>query len=263
MSHFYDRQGLPVYEVKKATSIGLRATHIGDARKLKLVPSVTGVTGQIAKQQLTEWMLKQLLETVLRNKPPSDTLLLSLAEYETQVDRWKKYIIPLSKEESQKAARRGTELHDKLEKYFLTGYVDDSDGDIIRAVKGLLKQKFGSMEWVPEKSFGHKLGYGGKVDLCSFQGDGIVVDFKTKAKDILDSKLLYDDYCTQLAAYRVGLDIPQAKCYNLVISTTKPGTVFMHEWPEVELSRGFEKFKLLLSYWQIENNYISAFGESL
>jgi len=246
MSHYYDKKGNTAYTVIGANGKE-RSTTIRDARKQKLLPSVTGVTGIIAKPMLTRWITQETLKTSLEIHQRDDE----------SADEYIKRIMAISKDTSGKAARRGTEIHDKLENYFTDGDIDEADADIIVPCKDLIQSEFGDITWVPEASFGHKLGYGGKVDLYSPQG--VIIDFKTKAKDELNSKLLYFDYCVQLAAYRTGLDLPSAKCYNLVISTTKPGTLYLHEWEEADLRRGMRMFKLMLAYWQLTNNYQSGY----
>jgi hypothetical protein len=129
-------------------------------------------------------------------------------------------------------------------------------------VKDFLKSEFNGQGWVAEASFADKLGFGGKVDLHSRDGQGIIIDFKTKAKDDLDAKLLYFDYCVQLAAYRSGLDMKTATCYNLIISTTSPGVLYLHKWDEDSLRKGLRMFKLMLAYWQLDNTYDSSFRRS-
>jgi hypothetical protein len=63
----------------------------------------------------------------------------------------------------------------------------------------------------------------------------------------------------QLAAYREGLRIPKARCFDLYFSSIEPGIIELHEWKEEELQVGFEQFKSLLSYWQSINNHNSSF----
>jgi hypothetical protein len=120
--------------------------------------------------------------------------------------------------------------------------------------KGLL-DTFGTPTWATEKSFAHELGFGGKVDLHSKDGDGMVVDFKTKEFKDPSKVDAYDDQLLQLAAYRVGLGIPKARCANVYVSVTDPGLVKVIEWSEEELQRGWAMFQALLTYWQAKTGH--------
>jgi len=59
----------------------------------------------------------------------------------------------------------------------------------------------------------------------------------------------------QLAAYRVGLGIPNARCANVFVSRNAPGLVVVKEWSAEDLSRGFDMFMHLLSFWQLKNQH--------
>jgi hypothetical protein len=59
----------------------------------------------------------------------------------------------------------------------------------------------------------------------------------------------------QLAAYRVGLGVPEAKCANIFVSRTNPGLTVIKNWTEDEVVRGWEQFKCLLRFWQLKHNY--------
>jgi hypothetical protein len=108
---------------------------------------------------------------------------------------------------------------------------------------------------VSEKSFACELGFGGKLDLCTFDGDGIVIDFKTKEFTDPAKVDAYDEHLMQLAAYRLGLNLPQARCANVFVSVTEPGLCVTKEWSEDDLERGEEMFYHLLKYWQAKNKH--------
>jgi hypothetical protein len=62
-----------------------------------------------------------------------------------------------------------------------------------------------NLTWVSEKSFACELGFGGKLDLhAPADGDGIVIDFKTKEFTDPAKVDAYDEHLMQLAAYRLG-----------------------------------------------------------
>jgi hypothetical protein len=58
-----------------------------------------------------------------------------------------------------------------------------------------------------------------------------------------------------LAAYRIGLGMPNARCANVFASVSHPGLVKVKEWSEEELRRGWAMFQALLNFWQLKNKF--------
>lgn len=270
MGHYYcSETGAPRYQVKTADGSKLRDTTIADARKLKLLPSVTEIMKVASQDGLIFWQQNQVLEAVL-------DLGTGLAS--KNLDQWKGMIIQESQKIGKEAAKKGSEIHDALEQAFTHGYVDEECHfelySFIVPIYDFLHQTFGT-GFIPEKSFAHKLGFGGKVDLhrvdkqyikCTdntnfeiLEKTGIVIDFKTKPDKAFSKQMKYDNHDMQLGAYRIGLDIPQAKCYNLFISHETPGNFELVEASEQDLKRGEGMFKSLLEFWKLKNKYDSAF----
>ncbi len=247
--HWYDSEGNACHEVVGANG-NLRATSIRDARKLKLYPSYsTIVQAVLAKPGLDVWKQTQLLDAIAD------------LPYDLFDDAgWRKKVLTKAASKSRKASERGTEIHDKLEQAVLQGGIDptDPDRDIVWPVYNFLMSKFKDkidIAMIPEQSFVHPLGYGGKTDLyCPYNG-GWVLDFKTKDFSEGDKVQAYGEHEMQLAAYREGLGIPGAKCYNLFISVSSPGLFVLVEHEEEALQKAFRKFKALLEYWQVDKDY--------
>jgi hypothetical protein len=65
----------------------------------------------------------------------------------------------------------------------------------------------------------------------------------------------YAENTMQLAAYRVGLNLPHARCANVFVSRTHPGLVKIVEHSEDDLIRHFEMFKCLLKFWCLKNQF--------
>jgi len=241
--HWYDRAGTPAYTVT-AKSGEQRPTTLRDARKLNLVPSVTTILSVAAKPALELWKLNQMMYACLT---------LPKVDGETE-ERFIERIVKDSKEQAKKAAERGTIIHGALESFYegvsLADFMDYQNG-----VDKAVIETFGTPEWSVEKSFCHELGFGGKVDLHSKAGDGVVIDFKTKEFSDPSKVDAYDDQLLQLAAYRVGLGLPNARCANVYVSVTNPGLVKVIEWPEEELKRGWTMFNSLLAYWQAKTGH--------
>ncbi len=242
-SHWYDKNGQPIYEVPRAKGDGMRPTTLADARKLGLVPSVTNILQCAAKPGLEAWKATQLLQSALTlPKLPDETL-----------DDYAKRVIEDSKAQGKKASERGTELHAAIEKFIQTGEAWDPWTKHVVNVYNTLSQ-YGidiRLTGKPEHSFASPLGYGGKID---WHNDEILIDFKTKAtvKDV--KRLAYDEHCWQLSAYANGLDIAPPRLINVFIGVDDC-EVRIHEWSEIDYIRGWKCFGCLLEFWQITKNY--------
>jgi len=241
--HWYDRQGNPAYSVM-AKNGQPRPTTLRDARKLDLVPSVTTILNVAARPALEAWKQNQMMLACLT---------LPRVEGETE-ERFIERIVKDSKEQGKKAAERGTTIHGALESFYEGIYLADFMS-YQTGVDGAVQGAFGTPEWSTEKSFCHELGFGGKVDLHSKSGNGIVIDFKTKEFSDPNTVDAYDEQLMQLCAYRVGLGIPNARCANVFVSVTDPGLVKVIEWSEEEMKKGWVMFQSLLNFWQAKNNH--------
>ena len=244
--HWYARDGTPVYEVRRKDGTGTRPTTLADARKLLLVPSVTGIIKMAAAPGLEVWKQQQMMLSAL-------TLPREPDEKESD---WLKRVIEDSKETARKAAETGKYIHGSLEKAITGQPVPLEHEKHVVGALDALENEFGHIQWEAEKSFAHPLGYGGKVDLhCT----SAVVDFKTKEFDDPSKLQTWDEHHMQLAGYSHGLrlhDPAAAICY---VSTTVPGLCKVIPVTIGELDRGWEMFIYLLGYWKAKNNYRSGF----
>ncbi len=273
-NHWYAQDGLPMYTVIGANGKE-RDTTLRDARKLNLVPSVTTIMSGAAKPGLDQYLQKQLLDAVV-----------SIGVHDS--DFWRQSVVAKSKEHSQNAATKGTAIHDALEHYYLTEEFKKGDSPLIKSqtlgpsisvvtvyynweevltpVIELLKFEFGDIQWEPERSFSHKDGFGGKVDMSHITNNfldrdehqvyhnNVILDFKTKDTDDIKKMIPYDEHGMQTAAYAVGLGIPNAKRYNLFISTQVPG--LLNLTGSTDFDRDWGMFRSLLDYWQLKNKYV-------
>ena len=240
--HWYTQEGKPQYTVtaKNGTQ---RNTTLRDARTMNLVPSVTTILNAAAKPGLEAWKLNQMmLACMTLPRAPEES-------EESYIERVKHD----SKEHARQAAERGTTIHGALESFYegimLAEFLDYQMG-VSKAVDAL----FGTKNWLTERSFAH-MGFGGKCDLYTQDGDGVVLDFKTKEFRDGDKVEGYDEHLMQLAAYRVGLEVPKARCANVFVSVTDPGLVKIVEWTQEDLERGWQMFDALKTYWQVKNNH--------
>ena len=240
--HWYTKDGTPAYTTIGKT--GERATTLRDARKLGLLPSVTTINGMLSKAGLNSWLQQQVLLAALTLPRLPD---------EPEAD-WLSRVMQDSKSTGREAAERGTAIHAIIQGYFEQMYMPEKPA-YLDGIDKALADAFGNQPWISEKSFGHPLGFGGKVDLMAKpingQGDGFVVDFKTKETD-LDKVDVYFEHEMQLAAYREGLGMPTARC-AIVFVNALTNQVRLIEIEQDRLQKGWECFEHLLRVYQIKN----------
>lgn len=242
-NHWYTRDGVPRYTVMGKNGKE-RNTTLRDARTENLVPSVTTVLNVMAKPALIQWLQKQVLMAAL-------TLPRHIEELEEDyIDR----IMVDSKEQGRAAADAGTDIHASIQGFY-EGEVITRHEAHVKGTVAALDALYGQQGWIAERAFGHSHGFGGKCDLHSTEGDGIVADVKTKEFTDPNKVDAYDDHLMQLAAYRVGLGVPKARCSNVFVSRSVPGLAKVVEWSPEDLARGWKMFAALLNFWQLKNQH--------
>ncbi len=212
--HWYRLDGTPAYTMTGANGAERNVT-LRDARKLQLVPSVTTIIRMAAAPGLEKWK---------RDNPDWEEL-------------------------GRIAADRGTAIHGAIERFFRGEYVDPELTGHCLIVSRTLAEKCGEQHWLPERSFAHPLGYGGKNDLYS---EGWVIDYKSK--DGIEGSKLWDNHLMQLAAYRRGLGVYKARCGILFVERAHASALLV-EASESDLERGLGMFDGLLAYWQAMTGY--------
>ena len=246
--HWYTRTGETAYTMIGANGKE-RAPTVRDARKLGLVPSVTSIIKCAAAPGLEMWKANQLMMAALT---------LPRADGESE-EAWLKRVATDSRETARKAAERGTALHASLQAFYQREPWGQHQTEVIGANEAINKW-LGLQHWQAERSIAHPLGFGGKCDLSCGVG---VLDFKTKEFDESTDLKTWDEQAMQLAAYREGLGMGMARCAIVYVSVTTPGLCRLMEIPEEELSRGWEMFVFLLSFWKARNRYRCSFSQEL
>jgi len=245
--HWYQRNGAPQYTVK-AKDGSDRPTTLRDARKMDLVPSVTTILKMAAKPGLEQWKLEQMLLAAL-----------TLPRYPQESEKsFLTRIVADSKETGKQAAEVGTRIHESIEKWF-AGSQSVEHQQLALAVEESLVFHFKTapdQQWLVERSFADPAGFGGKIDLYCNSGSGIVIDVKTKEFGPNDKVIAYDEHLMQLAAYRNGVGLPDARCANVFVSRTFGGLVKIIEWEQEELQKGWEMFKCLLQFWKLKTGSV-------
>lgn len=250
-THWYRvEDGKPQYTVI-AKDGSNRPTTLRDARKLNLVPSVTTVMRIASKPGLDVWKNEQLLLAAL-----------TLPKIDGEPEKsFIARVIADSKETAKRAAERGTRVHESIEAWY-EGVRPVEHEDIAFNFEKTVFEHFKThpfQKWETEVSFSHELGFGGKTDLFTRPDEdaplGILLDAKTKEFGVDDDVPAYDEHLMQLAAYRIGLGMPNARCANVFASVSYPGLIKVHEWSEAELQRGWAMFQALLTYWKLKNKF--------
>jgi hypothetical protein len=245
--HWYTRGGNPMYTIVGKNGKE-RNTTLRDARTLNLVPSVTTILNVAAKPGLEKWKMQQVLLASLTLPRKEDE------PEESYLDR----IMEDSREQGRAAADEGTKIHAAIQQHYenkpgwpYAEFVAGCDTAIVR--------EFGDQNWVCEASFAHELGFGGKCDMYARSETdskiGIVLDIKTKEFSDPEKVEGYDEHLMQLAAYRIGFNMPAARCANVFVSRSVPGLVVIKEWGLEDLVRGWKMFRSLLDFWKLKNNY--------
>ena len=221
-----------------------RNTTVKDARELGLLPSVTTIIGCAAKPALDVWKQQQAILAALT---------LPRLDGESEED-WLSRVVADSKETAKQAAERGTQIHGVIEAFYEGVYLPELPA-YVRVVESTINAHFGQQLWVAEKSFAHG-GYGGKCDLISRphfhpKTDGFVIDFKTTEKDV-DKLDYYFEHTMQLAAYRMGFEMPNARC-AIVYVNAQENKAKLLEIPDADLRIGWECFSHLLAFYRAKN----------
>ena len=234
--HWYDHNGEPMYTIIGANGKE-RNTTLRDAKKEKLVPSVTTIIGIAAKPSLENWKITQALEASLNvdNDDPD------------YINKCKN----AGREVGMNAAKQGTKIHAQIEKGFLGG----AKTKPYKVIKSWLDANYPNEQWIAEDSFCANEGYGGKIDLYS--KSGIFVDFKTKVniKDKDPAKLVYDDHAMQLSAYAQGFNYDEPERVSIFVDREDPKFISCHIWDKDTHTKHLSMFNSILTYWKLVKNY--------
>jgi len=244
MGHWYDKDGNPQYTIKGKNG-KKRDTTLRDARKEGYVPSVTTIISQLSKPGLDIWKLNKLLDACWAHEGGR------FLDYQ----HYKDVIMSYYNNDLNEAPRIGTEIHDDLEKYF-SNSKSEKYQQLCKNVLDKVNDVLGDYnKYISEQSFYSNYGFGGKIDLYthSHLRSGAVIDFKTKNSDDRKKMIKSFDYAMQLAAYRKGLTLDHARCFNVYISTMDFSMIEIVEYTEEELNDAWKSFKCLLKVWQTIN----------
>jgi hypothetical protein len=249
--HWYQPDGTPLHQVPKADGKGMRDTTLADAKKLGLLPSVTGITDIVAKPALMNWKAAQVAAAAFENPPTSE----ESAEY--FIER----VINASHHQVAGAADLGSKVHDGLEKLLTHGpdAVAEDMWAYVAPVVAWKKEAKITYDQIENVLVNLEIGYAGRCDVLGHDAAGapVIIDYKTRKTKPKQVCKPYDTQGMQLAAYAVahyGLDrLPEVKAWNVYISTTEVGRVegYQHE----SLLPHWEAFKAAAILWSHIKGY--------
>jgi len=253
-SHWYTRAGEPAHKQPKANGGGLRPTTLADARKKSLIPSVTTITGTMAKPTLERWKLNQVALTAYESRPTEDEA----------ADYYCKRIVSQSMESTDEAATFGTEVHDALEKMFAKGIEPPEELAVYcQPVKNWFAEKGLQFIEAEKRLVNIKEGYAGMTDIIARgkEGQAAIIDWKTRKTRERQKVKPYDWQPEQIAAYAAAywgeeaVLAGQVTGANVFISSTEPGR--MDAWPYSgdQIKESYEIFLKINALWRYMKGY--------
>ena len=238
--HWYTQEGEPMYTIIGANGKE-RNTTLADAKKLNLVPSVTGIMAMSYKPALERWKITEAIKSAI---------VLKIDDDET-IDEFVSRCRENSTLVGKKAADRGSEIHYEIEE----GFISNKKSDSYIAIRNWLEEHYPYEKWIAEDSFCAKQGYGGKIDLYS--KNGIYIDFKTKddlrGKD--PKRLVFDEHGMQLSAYIQGCGLDTAERISIFVDREDTSLIACHVWDKESHTKHLNMFNSLLSFWKLSKNY--------
>lgn len=162
-------------------------------------------------------------------------------------------------EKREEAAERGKAFHEAIEQAVRGLGFNGTDKAIESAVRNV--QSVLSMRSIEEtinevcfvarvEEGGRVYAFGGTPDLVS---PGWIVDYKTKSNAKKVAPALKE--LAQLAAYRKGLNRPEARCLDLYIARETGEILLEQEWSEEQLELGWRYFRLCFDLTAIEDEF--------
>jgi hypothetical protein len=246
--HWYTEDGKSAHVIIGANGKE-RNTTVADARKLKLLPSVTSVLGILEKPNLTAWKVEQAILS---------SLTLPRNDGEDLTDYAKRCVAD-SKESTTKAAQHGTDMHLEAENILL-GREHSKEPTLqpyIETFKKWAKENVVKTYWCEKALVGK--GYAGRCDaLVELRDIGTaVIDLKNRKYNPKYEPFYSESDCPQLSAYReiCKEEKPELACVSVVLPSNDPTRILTKQWDEEELVESFEAFKNLLKIWSWLKGY--------
>lgn len=261
-SHWYGKDGTPFYTVPMKTDPSkTRDTNLTDAKKMGLLPSVSGIKGLLDKPQLTSWKIEQAILAALT---------LPHREGET-IDERAKRVYHDSTEQVRDAAKRGHLAHKCIEVYIATGRWDPDStvAAMLEKTRTWIDQHVYDVTYTEASLVGD--GYAGRCDLSSrirgYEGR-FILDYKTR-KPSQGKLRTYEEDAMQLSAYadadaNMGLfpNDPVVHTGSLMINSVDDAEPTFYVWSKEDRDRYSKAFMAALELWIILKGYNPRTGET-
>lgn len=250
--HFYTPDGQPKHRMPLANEKGDRPTHVGDAKRLGLYPSVSAILQLLGKPGLEKWKGQQAVlatEKLKRTKGESDEYFVArcLEAAFKQVDD---------------AAELGSAIHGEMDRFLAYGWEQpfsphEKLAPYVRPALEWMRQKEIVVESPETVVVNKEHGFAGTSDAPFrwMKGAGIgVLDFKSKKTKEGVPVDYFPEQPMQIAAYGATYWGEQAMphCWgiNVYISTTEIGRVDVAIYRPQQLMQDWECFKLLCGVYR-------------
>lgn len=243
--HWYNVEGKSAHVIIGKNGLE-RNTTVTDARKLGLYPSVTSVLSTLAKPQLVNWQMEQLMNALL-NTPRMEA---------EKLEDYCKRVIKISKEQTTKAAEHGTRMHEEAEK-ILMGQETSKEERLepyIKTFRKWAEENITKTHWCEKSLVG--AGYAGRCDaLVDLRGVGTcIIDLKNR-KVTPPREPFFETDTAQLSAYRMAHGDLRVGCVSVVLPANDPSKVLTRVWDEHELNEAYQAFSALLKVWAWVKQY--------
>ena len=254
--HWYTADGKPCHTqpTKRGAKNAERPTNITDAKKLKLLPSVSSIIKMAHNPALERWKQSQIVKACYECPPSGDE---TLRDYEG-------YVLRMADKERNESAELGTRIHAGIEQY----YTND-EASIDDDIKSYVFAAIDAVGSLHVKPYRHEIvvtcpahGYAGTTDMIWSRPNGEVgiLDFKSCKTHPDEPILIKQSHAAQIAAYQKAYWYPaefkdNSMGYNIYISTTEPGRVEVVKHDAAKLKAEWEWFQACLTLWRHKYAY--------
>lgn len=235
-----------------ASGDGMRSTTLRDARKLDLLPSVTGITNILERPGLSTWKTKEAVKSALS---------LQRQENESE-DYFIKRAIDASMDQVEEAANLGTRIHDAIENVFDGEPVPPDLEEYVNPVIQWKKDRGVEVLHRELTLANNRHGFAGTMDVgCKWaSGHMGVIDWKSRKTKPSEKKIKpYEYQGMQIAAYAATYwgeeNLHLVMGANVYISTTEPGRLDVTPWMPEDLLAAWEAFKHACGLWRYSKKY--------
>jgi hypothetical protein len=245
-SHWYTRQGVACHTVPRKSGVGNRSVNLRWDRHLGLLPSVTNILSIKSKRVLEAWKLTQAVLSAL-------TLPKNNGE---ELDAFAKRVVEDMEAEGKKASEFGANVHRYAERFNMgISEVDPKLEPYVESYKEWFKQNVKRVLFAERILVNRKIGYAGTADLGVELNDSRIVFADFKTQKVKDKPEFYREWLLQLVAYGHCEDITPPDAYmSIVIDSTKPAPVAVHEWKE-DYNDAWIAFRAFAYGWCWEHRY--------